>query len=419
MLVAYAPQDASKKRSLWTRLHDLIQHFQTMTIMLGDFNEVRSESERLGSVFCKSGAKAFNEFIIESDLVDLPMGGVLNKNDNELNDLKAKMDLLEIKAKTGLTDIDIEERLSSLKKVEDLDHFNRLDLMINGIFSNGHWLTDPCLVTFEIYQFYSAKFRASQQNRPYFVSSLFKTLPDFESSLLDAPFTVQEIKNAVWDCGGSKAPGPDGFTSKTYTPLPRTLQVAAETCMDTNHSTPRPSPGESTLPFLINIRRLKLSCYTQKQVSELIERLPTRHNLDAHGIDMHSTRCAICDEDIETTHHLFIDHTLASSIWSSVATCWGLSDFPTSVDLLIKWGDTINLKSGTWLVHTAPGHGPDDYITGLKYGLPFTSPVDDEGKFTEEAGIFCGLDVLGDGNAAVIDHLDERSSIVMVEPYSK
>lgn len=47
------------------------------------------------------------------------------------------------------------------------------------------------------------------------------------------------------------------------------------------------------------------------------------------------------------------------------------------------------------------------------------SPVDDEGKITEEAGIFSGLDVLGDGNTAVIDHLDEHSAIVIVEPYSK
>lgn len=82
-------------------------------------------------------------------------------------------------------------------------------------------------------------------------------------------------------------------------------------------------------------------------------------------------------------------------------------------------GDYITTESGTGLVHTAPGHGQDDYITGLKYDLPLISPVNDEGKFTEEAGIFNGLDVLGDGNAAVIDHLDERLSIVMVEPYSK
>ncbi|KAL7582373.1 hypothetical protein Lser_V15G46065 [Lactuca serriola] len=85
--------------------------------------------------------------------------------------------------------------------------------------------------------------------------------------------------------------------------------------------------------------------------------------------------------------------------------------------LVVIGGDYITTESGTGLVHTAPGHGQDDYITGLKYNLPIISPVDDEGKFTEEAGIFKGLDVLGDGNAAVIDHLDQLSSIIMVEPY--
>ncbi|GJQ96385.1 reverse transcriptase domain, reverse transcriptase zinc-binding domain protein [Tanacetum coccineum] len=79
----------------------------------------------------------------------------------------------------------------------------------------------------------------------------------------------------------------------------------------------------------------------------LLDRLPTRHNLDARGIDMHSTRCAICDEGIEATHHLFIDCMLASRIWSSVATWWGLTDLPTSVDSLIKWGDTVNLNNST------------------------------------------------------------------------
>jgi hypothetical protein len=38
------------------------------------------------------------------------------------------------------------------------------------------------------------------------------------------------------------------------------------------------------------------------------------------------------------------------------------------------------------LVHTAPGHGQEDYLTGLKYGLPLLSPVNDMGMFTEEAG---------------------------------
>lgn len=82
-------------------------------------------------------------------------------------------------------------------------------------------------------------------------------------------------------------------------------------------------------------------------------------------------------------------------------------------------GDYITTESGTGLVHTAPGHGQEDYVTGLKYGLPVLSPVDDEGKFTEEAGQFNGLDILSDGNIAVIEFMDKNLSMIMVEPYSK
>ncbi|XP_052207169.1 isoleucine--tRNA ligase, chloroplastic/mitochondrial isoform X2 [Diospyros lotus] len=84
---------------------------------------------------------------------------------------------------------------------------------------------------------------------------------------------------------------------------------------------------------------------------------------------------------------------------------------------VVLGGDYITTDSGTGLVHTAPGHGQEDYVTGLKYGLPVISPVDDDGKFTEEAGQFSGLDVLGCGNDAIIEYLDERMLIIMVEPY--
>ncbi|KAM0953121.1 putative isoleucine--tRNA ligase [Dioscorea sansibarensis] len=84
---------------------------------------------------------------------------------------------------------------------------------------------------------------------------------------------------------------------------------------------------------------------------------------------------------------------------------------------VVLGGSYITTESGTGLVHTAPGHGQEDYSTGLKYGLPMLSPVDDDGKFTEEAGRFSGLDVLGDGNAAVVSYLDEESLLLMEESY--
>ncbi|NJR14272.1 MAG: isoleucine--tRNA ligase [Calothrix sp. CSU_2_0] len=84
---------------------------------------------------------------------------------------------------------------------------------------------------------------------------------------------------------------------------------------------------------------------------------------------------------------------------------------------IVIGGDYITTESGTGLVHTAPGHGQEDYITGQKYGLPILSPVDDGGNFTEEAGKFAGLNVLGDGNKAVIDAIAEVGALLKEEPY--
>jgi len=81
-------------------------------------------------------------------------------------------------------------------------------------------------------------------------------------------------------------------------------------------------------------------------------------------------------------------------------------------------GDYITTDSGTGLVHTAPGHGQEDYIVGQKYGLPILAPVDDSGNFTEEAGkSFVGLNVLGEGNEAIIQALTAAGSLLKEEAY--
>ncbi|AUB34521.1 IARS, isoleucyl-tRNA synthetase [Nostoc flagelliforme CCNUN1] len=84
---------------------------------------------------------------------------------------------------------------------------------------------------------------------------------------------------------------------------------------------------------------------------------------------------------------------------------------------IVVGGDYITTESGTGLVHTAPGHGQEDYIVGQRYGLPILAPVDDNGNFTEEAGEFARLNVLGDGNQAVIDALAAAGSLLKEEAY--
>ena len=84
---------------------------------------------------------------------------------------------------------------------------------------------------------------------------------------------------------------------------------------------------------------------------------------------------------------------------------------------IVIGGDYVTTESGTGLVHTAPGHGQEDYMVGQRYGLQILAPVDDNGNFTEEAGQFAGLNVLGDGNQAVIDALLTAGSLLKEEPY--
>ncbi len=80
-------------------------------------------------------------------------------------------------------------------------------------------------------------------------------------------------------------------------------------------------------------------------------------------------------------------------------------------------GDYVTTEAGTGLVHTAPGHGQEDYIVGQRYGLAILAPVDGDGNFTEEAGQFAGLNVIGDGNQAVIEALTAAGSLLKEEPY--
>ena len=85
---------------------------------------------------------------------------------------------------------------------------------------------------------------------------------------------------------------------------------------------------------------------------------------------------------------------------------------------VVVGGDYITTESGTGLVHTAPGHGQEDYLVGQRYGLELLSPVDDAGVFTAEAGPFAGLSVQGDGNAAVVDALAGAGVLLKEEQYA-
>lgn len=81
---------------------------------------------------------------------------------------------------------------------------------------------------------------------------------------------------------------------------------------------------------------------------------------------------------------------------------------------LVINGDHVTTDAGTGCVHTAPGHGEDDYIVGQKYELPVISPIDDKGVFTEEGGQFEGM-FYDKANKAVTDLLTEKGALLKLD----
>ena len=73
--------------------------------------------------------------------------------------------------------------------------------------------------------------------------------------------------------------------------------------------------------------------------------------------------------------------------------------------------DYVTLSDGTGCVHTAPGHGQEDYITGNKYQLPVLSPVDATGIFTDEAGEFAGQNIK-EGNVSITKRLETNGALL-------
>jgi isoleucyl-tRNA synthetase len=80
--------------------------------------------------------------------------------------------------------------------------------------------------------------------------------------------------------------------------------------------------------------------------------------------------------------------------------------------------DFVTGDTGTGLVHVAPGHGADDYVLGMEHNLPILSPVDDHGRFTEEAGLpsLTGKYVF-DANSDIVELLRNRGMLIGEEKF--
>jgi isoleucyl-tRNA synthetase len=116
-------------------------------------------------------------------------------------------------------------------------------------------------------------------------------------------------------------------------------------------------------------------------------------------------------------------HTLAVANWTVIAETKGAAlehlvlrhpFYDRQVPVIL--GDHVTLDTGTGAVHTAPGHGLEDYIVGRRYNLEIENPVGGDGRFLPSTPLFAGEEVF-EANSHIIEVLRERGGLLKGEPY--
>jgi isoleucyl-tRNA synthetase len=98
-------------------------------------------------------------------------------------------------------------------------------------------------------------------------------------------------------------------------------------------------------------------------------------------------------------------------------TLGGEADAETELDVREARDKRATGKAGTGLVHTAPGHGHDDFVIGKAYGLEIYCPVDNAGRFTSEVEHFAGESVF-EANPHIVEFMRERGVLLNSEEYA-
>ncbi|MBS1768453.1 MAG: isoleucine--tRNA ligase [Acidobacteria bacterium] len=94
-----------------------------------------------------------------------------------------------------------------------------------------------------------------------------------------------------------------------------------------------------------------------------------------------------------------------------------LGEADAEVELDVRFESKTAAKSGTGCVHTAPGHGGDDFHIAKEYGLDIYAPVDAAGRFTSDVERFAGMTVT-EANPKIVEFLRESGALLHSENYS-
>ncbi|XP_023729444.1 uncharacterized protein LOC111877143 [Lactuca sativa] len=222
----YGPQSPSEKKKVWNELLRIINERTDMWVVFGDFNVV--------------SALAFNRFIQSANLKDFNMGGekftYMSRVDAKLSKLDsflvvkeawnqfvgygtpdvywaAKFKLLKDSIKKWRRDASLTEKkeyndtmtlVNELEKLAATRPLKNRRNLLHGLMINGRWSTEANEIKEEVFRFYLNKFSEDHVCRPKLSNSQFKSIPMMEAIRIESPFSLEEVKASIWDCGSEK-----------------------------------------------------------------------------------------------------------------------------------------------------------------------------------------------------------------------
>nr|GEX62634.1 RNA-directed DNA polymerase, eukaryota [Tanacetum cinerariifolium] len=215
-------------RDLWDYLRSFIDRWECDTVIMGDFNKVRSEHERFGSTFISQGAIAFNNFISSACLIDLPLEGYAitwaHKSASKMSKLdrylisEGVLDLFPHLSALCLDRHLSDHRLillretnydygpSSFWKINIQQNLLEVDKLIDHGKSNDEIIIKIITLLNDIQELNNMNAMKISQK-----SKIRWSIEDLERTV-----TYEEVKRDVLDCGTNKSPRPDGFSFEFY-----------------------------------------------------------------------------------------------------------------------------------------------------------------------------------------------------------
>nr|GFA96303.1 RNA-directed DNA polymerase, eukaryota [Tanacetum cinerariifolium] len=237
LVVVYAPHDRREKRMLWDYLSMVVNNWEGKVIMMGDFNEVRLQSDRFGLVFHARDVKVFNSFILNAGLAEVPLGGSaytwewnfghISSSRVEMKHLQEELNRLDTEIESGkVMDVTSSKRMEVINSMHNINkthaieslqkakikwavegdensHFfhgilnkRRKQMSIRGVMKDGVWLDKPDQVKEEFLNHFRDRFARPVENRVSFDMEFLNSLSRAQQKELESIVTREEIKRA-------------------------------------------------------------------------------------------------------------------------------------------------------------------------------------------------------------------------------